>query len=327
MFEKELRVGLDAVDKAMRISRKIQKELTDRDKIDKSDKSPVTIADFTSQAVICSILYHSFPEIPIVGEEDSGHLKKPENVDVFRNIDRFLKAENDIYNGLYLKDILKSIDLGNGQTNSDLFWTLDPIDGTKGFLRGEQYAVALALIKNGKVVLGISGCPNLEINSEIGEEGFIFHAVEGNGSYQVNCQTSGKKKIAVSETTDRSKMRFVQSYESGHGDLALQIDIAKKLRIGEPPVQLDSQVKYGIVASGNAEIYLRIPNPKSPDYKEKIWDHAAGSLIVQEAGGIVSDINGKPLDFSLGSTLAGNTGILATTPGLQKEILEIISRA
>ncbi len=327
MFEKELEVGLEAVDKAMKISRKIQKALTAKDKLDKSDRSPVTIADFASQAVICSILNSSFPDIPIVGEEDSTDLKKPENGEVLNNINKFLKNEKEVFKCLYHQDILKSIDLGNGKANNDLFWTLDPIDGTKGFLRGEQYAVALALIKNGKVILGISGCPNLNIEGETGNEGFVFYAVRNEGSYMINCQTEKIEQIKVTDHLDKSKMRFVQSYESGHGNLELQIDIAKKLEIGEPPVQLDSQVKYGIVASGNAEIYLRIPNPKSPDYKEKIWDHAAGSIIVEEAGGVVLDINGKSLDFSLGSKLESNTGILATTKGLQEEILEIISNS
>ena len=327
MFENELKVGLEAVDKAMKISMKIQKELTAGDKLDKSDRSPVTIADFTSQAVICSILNNSFPDIPIVGEEESTDLKKPENGEVLNNINKFLKNEEEVFNCLYQQDILKSIDLGNGSPDNNVFWTLDPIDGTKGFLRGEQYAVALALIKNGKVVLGISGCPNLDIESEAGDEGFIFYAVLNQGSYKINCQTGKTEKIRVTDHLDKSRMRFVQSYESGHGNLELQIEIAEKLEIGEPPVQLDSQVKYGIVASGNAEIYLRIPNPKSPDYKEKIWDHAAGSIIVEEAGGIVTDIKGRSLDFSLGSKLEGNTGILATTSGLQSEILEIISKS
>ncbi len=327
MYDKELKIGLEAVEKAMRISRKIQKELTSEDKIDKSDKSPVTIADFTAQAVICSILNRSFPGIPIVGEEESTDLKKPENNSLFENIKKFIKAEPDLYQNLYRNDIFESIDLGCGSPDKDLFWTLDPIDGTKGFLRGEQYAVALALIKNGEVVLGISGCPNLKIDNEHGNEGFIYHAIKNNGSSQINCETSEIKKVNVTNHSDKSKMRFVQSYESGHGNLELQVEIATKLGIGEPPVQLDSQVKYGIVASGNAEIYLRIPNPKSPDYKEKIWDHAAGSLIVEEAGGIVSDINGNRLDFSLGSKLIANTGILATTKEIHKEILNIIKNS
>jgi 3'(2'), 5'-bisphosphate nucleotidase len=88
---------------------------------------------------------------------------------------------------------------------------------------------------------------------------------------------------------------------------------------------MDSQVKYGIVASGLADIYLRIPNPATPDYREKIWDHAAGSLIVEEAGGRVSDIEGKKLDFSAGKTLDRNRGILATNGAVHSQVLEIIA--
>ena len=133
MFDKELRVGLEAVDKAMLISRKIQAELTDQDKLDKSDKSPVTIADFASQAIICSILHDSFPNIPIVGEEESKDLRKPENNTILRKIEHFLKKESNLFDSLYEKDIFKSIDLGCGIPSDDIFWTLDPIDGTKGF--------------------------------------------------------------------------------------------------------------------------------------------------------------------------------------------------
>ncbi len=327
MFDEELKIGLDAVNQAMKISRVIQAELTDSDKMDKLDKSPVTIADFASQAIVCSILNETFPDIPIVGEEESTDLKKDENRDLFNKIESFLRNSKNLYNRLYKKDICKSIDLGCGNPNDNIFWTLDPIDGTKGFLRGEQYAVALALIKNGEVILGISGCPNLKIENDSGNSGFIYFSVKGEGSSQINCETSEIKKIEVTDHIDKSKMRFVQSYESEHGNLKLQMKIAKMLGSAEPPVKLDSQVKYGIVASGNAEIYLRIPNPKHPDYKEKIWDHAAGSIIVEEAGGVVSDINGKPLDFSHGISLLNNTGILATTKKIQKEILEIIGKS
>jgi 3'(2'), 5'-bisphosphate nucleotidase len=88
---------------------------------------------------------------------------------------------------------------------------------------------------------------------------------------------------------------------------------------------MDSQVKYGIVASGDADIYLRIPNPATRDYREKIWDHAAGSLIVEEAGGWVSDIDGKKLDFSMGKTLCRNRGILASSGRIHSRVLEIIA--
>jgi 3'(2'), 5'-bisphosphate nucleotidase len=70
---------------------------------------------------------------------------------------------------------------------SGRFWTLDPIDGTKGFLRGEQYAVCLALIENGEVQLAIQGCPNLprNIHDPCSIRGSLFVAVKGQGAFEV----------------------------------------------------------------------------------------------------------------------------------------------
>lgn len=324
MYEKELEAGIAAVADAMRISRIIQNDLTADDKIDKSDKSPVTIADFTSQAIICSALKEKFPEVPIVAEEDSGELRKEENIRILEQIEFYVKNDKELNRQLAGKSIPESIDLGNGEPNNTVFWTLDPIDGTKGFLRGEQYAIALALIVKGEVKLGISGCPNLKLTDEKSFSGFIFYAVKGKGSGVINVETGAGRKINISCETDNKKMKFVESYESAHGNQELQSKIAGLLDIMEPPVQMDSQVKYGIVGSGNAEIYLRIPNPKSPDYKEKIWDHAAGCLIVEEAGGIVTDITGKRLDFSHGKKLEKNKGILATIPLIHEKVIKII---
>lgn len=326
MFIKELKTGIEAVKAAMEMSKVIQKELTSAGKMDKSDKSPVTVADFASQAVICSILNRNFPDIPIVGEEDSEDLKMSENSEVFEQVRSYLEKFNMGKGFLFEDDIFKSIDLGNGKVNPDLFWTLDPIDGTKGFLRGKQYAIALALIKNGKVVLGINGCPNLQLEDHPGKTGFIACALKGDGAKLYNYSGEIIGEISVSQKTDPLEMRFVESYVSAHGNQDMQERIVKTLKIGKPAVQLDSQVKYTIVGSGNAEIYLRIPNPKSPDYKEKIWDHAAGSIIVKEAGGIVTDIDGKELDFSKGKQLTENRGILACILPIHSDVISIIKK-
>ena len=66
-------------------------------------------------------------------------------------------------------------------------WTLDPIDGTKGFLRGEQYAVCLALIVDARVQLGVIGCPNLLVDASKpdGPRGCLFVATRGQGAEQV----------------------------------------------------------------------------------------------------------------------------------------------
>jgi 3'(2'), 5'-bisphosphate nucleotidase len=54
-----------------------------------------------------------------------------------------------------------ALDAGRHDGAAERYWVMDPVDGTKGFLRGDQYAVALALVERGEVVLGVLGCPNL----------------------------------------------------------------------------------------------------------------------------------------------------------------------
>jgi 3'(2'), 5'-bisphosphate nucleotidase len=87
---------------------------------------------------------------------------------------------------------------------------------------------------------------------------------------------------------------------------------------------MDSQAKYAVLASGQGEIYLRMLSASQPDYQERIWDQAAGSLIIQEAGGRVTDLDGKDLDFSQGRTLANNRGICATNGVLHERTLDAI---
>jgi 3'(2'), 5'-bisphosphate nucleotidase len=72
------------------------------------------------------------------------------------------------------------------------------------------------------------------------------------------------------------------------------------------------------------ELLFRLISPKSPDYEEKIWDQAAGALIVEEAGGKISDLDGKALDFTQGRTLNNNRGVLASNEILHEDALEAI---
>jgi len=317
MLQKEKEAGLRAVGTAMALAAAIQKEMTGKETLTKSDRSPVTIADFAAQALVCNALVAAFPGVPIVGEEDSLAIRKPENRDIFAKIVHYLKKFDPT---LDAKRICDLIDLGGGDPDG-MFWALDPIDGTKGFLRGEQFAIALALVRDGRVRLGILGCPNLGAAAG----GNLFWAGEGRGCWKTPAAGGGAEPVRVSGKTDPRQMKFVESYESSHSDKDTQLGISLRLGISSPPEQMDSQVKYGIVASGDAEIYLRIPNPATPDYREKIWDHAAGSLIVEEAGGKVSDIDGKKLDFTAGKTLRRNRGILATNGALHDRVLEVIA--
>ena len=97
---------------------------------------------------------------------------------------------------------------------------------------------------------------------------------------------------------------------------------AQALGVTAPPLRLDSQAKYGLLSRGDASIFMRFP---PAGYREKIWDHAAGVLIVHEAGGRVTDGGGAPLDFSKGRYLALDRGIVAAPPAVHAAILRAVA--
>ena len=98
--------------------------------------------------------------------------------------------------------------------------------------------------------------------------------------------------------------------------------VAARLLITAPPLRMDSQAKYAVVARGEADIYLRLPT--RADYREKIWDHAAGVLIVAESGGVVSDVAGRPLEFNHGRELTANRGVVVTNGRLHAQVIESV---
>jgi HAL2 family 3'(2'),5'-bisphosphate nucleotidase len=226
-----------------------------------------------------------------------------------------------------VEQALDWIDLGGvtPDASTDRYWTLDPIDGTKGFLRGEQYAIALALLEQGRVQLGVLGCPNLP--GPDGQPGCLLTAIRGEGARIQPLSAKGldgAQEIRVSDITDTAAARFCESVESGHSDQDQSAQIAQALGIREEPVRVDSQCKYAIVAQGQAQIYLRLPTRK--DYREKIWDHAAGLIVVEEAGGRVTDVRGQDLDFSHGRKLENNAGVIATNGPIHDRVLEAVAR-
>ena len=77
--------------------------------------------------------------------------------------------------------------------------------------------------------------------------------------------------------------------------------------------------------AGEASLYIRLPNPAFPDYRECIWDHAAGLIVVEEAGGTVTDANGTPLNFLTGKRMHENRGIVATNGKLHQHVLKALS--
>lgn len=326
-FERELQVALAAVRRAMQVCQRVQFAITD-EVLEKNDKSPVTIADYASQAMICRELDAAFPHDPILGEEDAAELRSQEQMMFLQRIQDELSATGQECGA---DDICKWIDRGGAKGQHDRFWTLDPIDGTKGFLRGEQYAVSLALLIDGKIEVGVLGCPNLspnggEVSRDLAESGSLFYAVKGGGAWVVSADDLERPKpIRVREIADSVRARFCESVETGHSSHGQSERMAEILGISTPPLRMDSQAKYATVARGEADIYLRLPTRKG--YQENIWDHAGGVLIVEEAGGKVTDVHGRELDFSRGPKLTENQGVIVTNGLLHDAVLSAYQSA
>jgi 3'(2'), 5'-bisphosphate nucleotidase len=323
-FERERAVAVAAVKEAAKLCQVVRKELVEAHALEKSDRSPVTVADFGSQALVCRLIKSSFPDDPIVGEEDSAALRKPYQAGMLHRVVEYV-------NGFETADastVCGWIDAGNGQV-SQRYWTLDPIDGTKGFLRGDQYAVALALVVDGDVKVAAVACPALPLDMDAfdGELGVLLVAVRGEGTtIQPLGNDSSETKASVAKAGDERAWRFVESVEAGHSDHERQEALAAAVGIVTPSLRMDSQAKYCAVARGDAALYLRLPSPDQPDYREKIWDHAAGSLVVEEAGGRVTDMFGKPLDFATDALMSNNRGIVVSSGGIHEMVIEALTK-
>ncbi|KAJ7590436.1 hypothetical protein C8J56DRAFT_937479 [Mycena floridula] len=329
--EKEFAIA--AVRRACGLTDSVFNKLVKNETLTKNDKSPVTVGDYAAQALISSMLTHAFPLDPIVGEEDAAELRAESGKDMR---DRIVELANEalttddsdkrwgIGQAKTADQILDAIDRGNHSGGAHgRMWTIDPIDGTKGFLRGEQYAVCLALIVDAKVQVGVIGCPNLPWDLDKPEErGCIFVAVRGQGAEQTTITEPSLRALRIPSS---APLRFLESVEAAHSSHSTNDRVAESLQDKVlPAIRMDSQAKYGCLARGDGAVYLRMPTKAG--YKEKIWDHAPGSLIVQEAGGIVTDSRGHELDFGLGRTLGENYGVVGAAPNVHGEILNALKQ-
>lgn len=162
------------------------------------------VADYAAQALISKLIFAHFPSYALIGEEDSADLQSDSQTSLREKIIELaneslatplpVQEDEEIWSVLGQKSFeskqwLEAIDKGDAtSTESGRVWALDPIDGTKGFLRKGQYAVCLALLQDGKPVLGVMGCPNLPVDYKKpdGEKGVVFIAEKGQGAFQVS---------------------------------------------------------------------------------------------------------------------------------------------
>jgi 3'(2'), 5'-bisphosphate nucleotidase len=335
LTDREVAFAVQAVAEAGGLARRIQREMV-VEGVAKSDLSPVTVGDYAVQAIVVRALEEAFPADVLVGEESAKDLRAPGAEALLASITGFVEASVP---GTREEEVCTWIDRGTAEP-AQRFWTLDPIDGTKGYLRGEQYAIALALIEDGLVQLGALCCPNLSfsppskgetggcIDGSRNGAGVILVARRGQGTWAAVMDVPDSwTQLHVSAVNDPAQARILRSVEAAHTN-ADEIDaLATELGITAEPVRMDSQAKYAVLAAGGAELLLRFLSPKRPDYKERIWDQAAGSIVLEEAGGAITDLNGLPLDFTQGRGLERNTGVFASNGHLHAHGLQAIRKA
>ncbi|CAL9243533.1 unnamed protein product [Arabidopsis halleri] len=305
----------------------------------KDDDSPVTVADFGVQAIVSWVLAEVFGDqnLSIVAEEDTETLSEADSLGLLGAVSN---AVNDALSeapkyGLPKPDkplgsteILKAISRCNSVGGpKGRHWVLDPVDGTLGFVRGDQYAVALALIENGKVLLGVLGCPNYPVKKECLSngcnqamktksvaKGCVMYAKRGSGQAWMQPLIVGgipdsATLLKVSSVDDPALATVCEPVERANSNHLFTAGLANSMGVRKQPMRVYSMVKYAAIARGDAEVFMKFAQSS---YKEKIWDHAAGVVIVEEAGGVVTDAGGRNLDFSKGVYLEGlDRGIIA----------------
>jgi len=312
----------DAARRAAFLCLAVRHEMLDQpSSMEKAGKEPVTIADYGSQALVLQVIAENFPKDASIAEERADEFDALA-ADKQRSMVVHFVGEA-LGRQVTVDDVRHWLDWGCERSGGRV-WTVDPVDGTKGFLRGDQFAIAIALIVDGLPVLAALACPLLPIDAAQpdGERGVLALAQRGYGATIEPLKGASPQPLRVSPQSKAALARLLESVESQHTYHSFSAQLRMATGMRGQSVRMDSQAKYVALADGRAEVYLR----QSPGagYAEKIWDHAAGVLIVEEAGGCVTDLEGRPLDFSRGARLSANRGILATNGSMHNVILEAV---
>jgi 3'(2'), 5'-bisphosphate nucleotidase len=157
------------------------------------------------------------------------------------------------------------------------FFVVDPLDGTKEFIkRNGEFTVNIALVENGRPVLGVVLAPVTGEAFSGGPEGAFAYKV-------VNGKATDERRIAVAQG---GPMRVVASRSHGHKALA---SLCESFAV-EEDVTVGSSLKFCLLARGDAKLYPRF-TPTSE------WDTAAGQAVLEAAGGVVLTLDGNPLAY------------------------------
>lgn len=311
----------------------------------KDDLSPVTVADFAIQALLARTLTDGFPSDRCVGEESAGELRRNPALSsrVLAILDQAVGDDPPRFPSV--DDLCAVIDscttasTSGADSPSGRVWVVDPIDGTKTFIRREQYAINIALLDRGRQLLGVVACPLLSmdatspvVDSSVDPTGVgsILYAVCGHGAYvrplpgaphEVEARRLARHADNVSSPADLRSVTCWAQLDSGVSEVHQAV--AEKLGVPFPGCDLLGWVpRWAVAALGLANVTLWVY--KKRDRRAKIWDHAGAMLLFEEVGGHITDVHGKEIDLSAGRELEANFGFVAAPRSLHPLVLRTV---
>lgn len=341
-YAEELEKGRQSVHRAVILTKTILAAV-DKGAVDKHDRTPVTVADFAAQALLISAVHDAFPNDSFVGEESADMLRR--DPDLLERVWQHVlsagledaKSKTPLAFPKTKDEMLDIIDMGGKGKGGKQgrIWVLDPVDGTERFMRNQQYAVALALLENGQQKLGILGCPNLNLETgRVVEEiidrdgyGYMISAVAGQGAFT---QSMGRDSIASSqiipkleEVADLRDLRLVRSKASRTANTEFPVKVAARLTCELTTDVYSAQMHYVALVVGGCNAIVKMPLRKNRP--SKLWDHAGGMLIAEEAGCKVTDLLGNAIDCTVGRKLGGY-GMIVAPKGIHAGLLDAVQK-
>ncbi|KAH7004822.1 hypothetical protein EDB82DRAFT_551263 [Fusarium venenatum] len=335
-YKRELSVAIGALQKAAQVSQSIVAN-KDKGAIEKDDLSPVTVADFAVQALLTATIKNAFPEDRVVGEEDASDLRQ-NSVLMERVWDLLMRiaGDEDTPSLCQLPPTREQMcDLidecgASSPASTGRTWVFDPIDGTKTYLKGQLYAINMALLVDGEQVVGIVGAPNLSIDAkaplknediDLKGEGCIFFAVKDHGSYIRPLGSDQPRRL--SPHAANQQVSFVTSSTVDSALDGVHEVVASRLNAEYPGNDLLPWVlRWAVLAMGlgNTTVWVY----KRRDRYAKAWDHAGAMLLFEEAGGKITDVHGKRIDLTAGRKISANFGFVAAPPDIHERVLQTV---
>lgn len=198
--------------------------------------------------------------------------------------------------GMFPADAVLSeeeIDELEGRLSNDRVWIIDPIDGTAGFIKKDgDFAVQIGLAERGEAILGVVYLPAKDV---------LYTAKRGEGSF-VSKNGGADTRLKVSNKTDFSEMDLAVSRDHRSPKISR---IVKDLGLRSEVARGSVGVKIGLIAEQTCDLYIHL------SHRTKFWDTCGPQVILEEAGGKLTDLFGNAFRYDLGNVQNLN-GILAS---------------